>query len=320
MKIIKVIHAYTSRDLQSAQEAFSLENYDLETFITKQESKAISLASKELTKNLLEKNLSPKDLAGMGVAALFPQVAMMRALADAKGVFPSQNSKESRELFAKISVRQTARNLIDELLQNLETVDVISLEKAREDYPRTRNLSIGTYTLHPRDSSCLTRIEHYHKNLALEKDDELIVLLGRMGAETLRISEVETQHKAGRIEAELNPVSASIRNETNLSKHLDKGKELSVEFEGNVVDIDSSLLQKSLWFRDDSRLLSIFESRLFKSNKIKEYTLKNTYTETFDFDFDLAAKHMVVNADLKAEYRAISQKERLFHVKFGELT
>ncbi|MFL6213841.1 MAG: hypothetical protein ACJ74J_08085 [Blastocatellia bacterium] len=64
--------------------------------------------------------------------------------------------------------------------------------------------------------------------------------------------------------------------------------------------------------------LAMFESRRFNPNKIEQYILRNTYTETFDFDFDLAVRYLAVKADLKAEYTSISRKERLFHVEFSK--
>ncbi|MEL6930939.1 MAG: hypothetical protein AAFO95_20285, partial [Cyanobacteria bacterium J06600_6] len=76
--------------------------------------------------------------------------------------------------------------------------------------------------------------------------------------------------------------------------------------------------ENSLWFSDDSRLLSIFESRKFNQNRIEKYTLTNTYTQTFDFDFELAARYIIANADLKIQYQSVSQKERSFQVEFGK--
>lgn len=105
---------------------------------------------------------------------------------------------------------------------------------------------------------------------------------------------------------------------TDIAKEVANNKDLLVEFEGNIVDIQPDLLDNSLWFSDDSRLLSIFESRRFSPNKIESYTLKNTYTETFDFDFELAAKYLVIDADLKAQYKSVSKRERLFEVRFSK--
>lgn len=59
--------------------------------------------------------------------------------------------------------------------------------------------------MHPYDESKLTLIEHYHRNLALEKDDELIVLLGKMGAKSsLTIVENDENKEQANLNADAN--------------------------------------------------------------------------------------------------------------------
>ena len=321
MKIIKVVHSNNPSTLQVEKQALLLQSYDVDAFISKKEAKIIAEAKKILSSDL-SRWKKAGDVASMARHGIyFPILCgsggfLMSPDKMAEAVATS-TSKQCVELFRSLAIKQTANTLVEDLLSSLETVEVISLGEARQVYSKTQNLSVGTYTLHPRDSSCLTRIEHYHKNLALEKDNELVVLLGRMGAKTLKISEIQARRREQEVEGKLASLSTSINSDIDLSKHLDKAKDLSAQFEGNKVDIDKDLLRDSLWFKDDSRLLSIFESRRFNSNRITEYTLRNTYTETFDFDFKLAAKHLIVNIDLKAEYQALSRVERLFHVEFG---
>ncbi len=228
----------------------------------------------------------------------------------------------NKELAMRLTevIERTASKLLDDIRNRIEeeNIEVLSLEVARRKYSTTHNLSIGTYTLHPYDAKKLTRLEHYHSNLALEKDDELIVLLGRMGAKTLKITDNERREKSGSGGLVANVAVAGTGASIDISKEIRSGKDLLVTFEGNIVDVDPNLLTKSLWFANDSRLNAIFESRKFSQNKIESYTLRNTYTETFDFDFNLASRYLVVDADLKAEYRSLSQKEKFFHVEFGK--
>jgi len=229
--------------------------------------------------------------------------------------------KIARDLFARFAMERILLDFLQDIQDQVQKVEYLSLEIARDKYPNTRNLSIGTYTLHPRDKCRLTRIEDYHKNLALEKDDELIVLLGRMGDQSVKIIESDIQEQL--FSASVNMDLASVNENTvksnlSISNYFEKNKDLFVRFEGNIVDISPDLLKNSLWFSDDSKLNSIFESRRFNPNKIEEYILKNTYTETYDFNFDLAAKYLVVQVDLKAEYQKISKKERFFHIEFGK--
>ena len=51
---------------------------------------------------------------------------------------------------------------------------------------------------------------------------------------------------------------------------------------------------------------------------IREYTLRSTYTQTFDFDFAAATRVMAVKVDLRAEYETLKATERFFHVDFGK--
>lgn len=319
MKIIKIAHANTTIDTEIEREYFKIKNFNIESFLLQEEAEII-----EETQNIFEKILEeqnkpqPKtNFIDFILNVPLPTDKIFDAGINAIETLFSQ--KERREAFAKLVIRKTIANILPNITSQMEKVEIISLEMARKKYPRTRNLSIGTYTQHPRDGLRLTRLEHYHKNLALEKDDELIVLLGRMGAKSLRIMEIDNEQKSGTINTGVDTVLVDAKGGANLSSEYEKNKDLVVNFEGNVVDIDSNLLENSLWFSDDSKLLSIFESRRFNLNKIQEYTLRNTYTETFDFDFNLAGRYLTSQADLNGEYQAISKKERFFHIEFGKL-
>ncbi|MDZ8241912.1 MAG: hypothetical protein RMZ69_33045 [Nostoc sp. ChiQUE01a] len=314
MKIIKVVHGKPISDIEAEKKLFSIQNYNVENFLSQQEVVIIEETQKQFKKILEAQGKSNFNVTDWLVIPFMPSVQFVVA-----GIKHLTTEKERQEAFAKLVMRKTIADILTDIVSQVEKVEIISLETARNEYPRTRNLSIGTYTLHPRDSLRLARLEYYHKNLALEKDDELIVLLGRMGAKSLRIMEIDTEQQSGSINMKVDTVSVDVKGDTNLSNKFEKSKDLLVTFEGNVVDIDPKLLENSLWFSDDSKLLSIFESRRFNPNKIEEYTLRNTYTETFDFDFDLAAKYLVIQADLKVEYQAISKKERFFHIEFGKL-
>ena len=159
-------------------------------------------------------------------------------------------------------------------------------------------------------------MENYHK-LAFEKDDELIVLLGRMGAKTVKIHETGSSGMSGKGSLNADNLLRGFDVNAKFSKEDEHSKELIVTFEGNVTDIPKNLLEQSLWFKDDSKVNSILESRRFLDNKVKKYSLKNTYTESFDFDFDLAAKFLIVKVDLKAKYESLKKKERNFLIEFG---
>jgi hypothetical protein len=323
MKIIKIVHTNTTIDIEAERESFLIKNYNIENFLLQKEPEIIEQTQEKVEK-ILEEQSKPNPNYRILINLLNPIGSLADSIVDVgMNVYKHLTTEgERQERFAKLAIRKTVADILQDITSQMERIETISLDMARSKYPRTRNLSIGTYTLHPRDSLRLTRLEHYHKNLALEKDDELIVLLGRMGAKSLRIMEIDTEQKLGSFKMGVDTVLVEAGNtnfSSKLENKLEKDKELLVTFEGNVVDIDPDLLENSLWFSDDSKLLSIFESRRFNPNKIQEYTLRNTYTETFDFDFSLAAKYLVVQADLKGEYQAISKKERFFHIEFGKL-
>ncbi|PSB04658.1 hypothetical protein [Merismopedia glauca] len=305
MKIIRVVHANTAKELEVERQAFILQNYDLEEFLVKYESEIIREA------RLAEIELAYKSAKN---SALKIGQIMMRSL-PVTSIFAEELliNPKSFIRFSKIAIL----TFLQDLQVKLEDVEVLPLEVAKEKYPSSHNLSTGTYTLHPRDGSRLTRLEYYHRNLAQEKDDELIVLLGKMGAKSLKILESDIQDNSISARLQIDAIAIDANSSMNLSKKIEKGKELIVNFEGNATKIESSLLENSLWFSDDSKLHSIFESRLLNSNRIEEYVLKTTYTETFDFDFSLATKYLTLYVDLKAEYQSLSRRERFFYVKFG---
>ncbi|MEG4458291.1 hypothetical protein [Microcoleus sp. N9_A1] len=318
MKIIKIAHANTTIETENERESFSIKNYNIHNFLLQQEAEIIEETQKAFEKILEYKNKPLPKTNVFDYLLSFPLPTDKIRDAGINAIETLFTQKERREEFAKLVIRKTIATILPNITNQMEKVEIISLEIARKKYPRSRNLSIGTYTLHPRDGLRLTRLEHYHKNLALEKDDELIVLLGRMGAKSLKIMEIDNSQKSGTINTGVDTVLVDAKGGVNFSSEFEKNKDLVVNFEGNYVDIDSNLLENSLWFSDDSKLISIFESRRFNLNKIQEYTLRNTYTETFDFDFNLAARYLTNQADLNGEYQAISKKERFFHIEFGK--
>lgn len=324
MKIIKIVHANNNIDIEGEKESFSIKNYNLESFLLREEAEIIEKTRQIFTKKKEEiyKPISKPNSNVIDFILNFSlptdKIVEAGVVAGAVAIDSLISKKENQEEFAKLVIRMTLEKFLPNINSLMEKVEIISLDMARQKYPRSRNLSIGTYTLHPRDGLRLTRLEHYHKNLALEKDDELIVLLGRMGAKSLKIMEIDNAQKSGTINTGVDTVLVNANGGVNFSSEFDKNKDLVVNFEGNCVEIDSNLLEKSLWFSDDSKLLSIFESRRFNLNKIQEYTLRNTYTETFDFDFNLAGRYLTNQADLNGEYQSISKKERFFHIEFGK--
>ena len=297
MKIIKVTHNDIEIDIE--KQYLSVENFNVNEFLKKNRSKIKE--NKSFISFLTKAIKRPKSFSEI-IIPLKSEIVTV--------------NKASEEYLDEI-IRASINLFLSHIKDQLDYIEGLSLETAKKKYPNTKNLSIGTFTLHPYDYKRLTRIEHYHQNLASEKDDELVVLLGRMGAKTLRIIESDGKQRSGSGNIDVEFASVEARSDLKMTKEMAKNKELVVTFEGNIVDIAPDLLAKSLWFANDSKLNAIFESRRFNLNRIEKYTLKNTYTETFDFDFNVASKYLTTSVDLKAEYNALSGKERLFYVEFG---
>jgi hypothetical protein len=229
----------------------------------------------------------------------------------------AEESEPVMENLLRPTISKCISTFVQDALEQLEKIEIITLEEAKDKYPNSSFLSVSTYTLHPMDGKRLTRLENFHKNLAMEKDDELIVLLGKMGAKSIRIVESNTDQKSGSAKIGLETLELGSQATTGISNKIETGRELIVNFAGSDVEIDPNLLKSSLWFSDDSRLNAIFESRCFAPNKIESYTLKNTYSETFDYDFNLAVRYLIVEVDVKAEFEKLCTKERFFDVMFG---
>jgi hypothetical protein len=285
MRIIKVIHGNVNRSIENESSIVALQNYDLKQFISNYGAEIIK-RSKDIHLFTLS---SIQDYASV----------------DDKLVY-------------EIIMKQTLSTFIPEILKEIEIVEVMPIEIAQKAFPKTQGLSIGTYTLHPCGDKRLTRLEHYHKNLAMEKDDELIKFLGKMGAKTVKIVESGSRQTTTSGKVTVNSIAADGEVGGKLLQSAEGNRELTVTFAGGPVEITPDLLKDSLWYAQDSKLNSILESRMFAPNRIETYTLRNTYTETFDFNFKLAAKYLVAEIDLQAEYESISKMERFFSVEFGK--
>jgi len=283
MKIVKVVHAARDQKIELEKQQVTLQSYSVDDFLKKYEESIWG-------------NTSPILL---------------------HGIMQSDGDENAIKSALRPVIRYTASKLLQALRDTYEDVAIISLASAKKKYPQTYNLAIGTYALHPCKNDMLTRLEHYHSDLALEKDDELIVLLGKMGAKVIRITESETQDKAVGGQVGVEKMIVNVGFNAGVSQKIEKGRELEVTFEGGNFDVNPDLLKTSLWFSNDSKLQAILQARCFDPSKMKSYALKNTYTETFDFDFDLAVKYLVLKTDLKAEYHSVSQRERNFYVEFG---
>ena len=328
MKIIKVIHESGFSDNRKSRKNFTINNYDskhiiknfiedekwlkqLEIILTSVSASEIKFAE-ENNDNISWSEIILKAMDKLSQSNPISYIFYLGLIAIQYDKF----NNYKKEAIAKV-LQELVDSLVEDINESSKQVEIISLEQAKEKYLETRNLATGTYTLHPCNSQILTPLEDFHRKLAMEKDNELVALLAQMGAKSISIVEKNISESSGNTNVSANTVEVNSLINVDISRKIGKGKELFVELEGNTVNLDRELLKNSRWFSDDSQLNLIFESRRFDENKLKSYTLRNTYIETFDFDFDLAAKCLVIKADLKAQYQSISEKERLFKIEFG---
>jgi hypothetical protein len=307
MRVIKVVHSSAPEERELEQALSAIQTFDVDGFLERHETQIMEY-SKDFETPEEETDAVPSGFRASRLASRLAKSSL-------QGI---KTAASIREYCIERAMKETAWLLLQDLRTKLENLEAISLETARTRYPNTHNLSIGTFTLHPCDPQRLTQLEHFHRNLALEKDDELIDLLGNMGADTVRIIErdEDAMVATGGAGVEVQPIVVGPQLDLTLSKRISSNRELLVVYEGTDVEIDPTLLAKSLWFTNDSQLNAIFQSRR-SGNPIREYTLRSTYTQTFDFDFELAAGFLSVSLDLKAEYETLKTTERFFHVDFG---
>lgn len=285
MKIIRVVHNITSEEMAIPKENINLQYYQPSDFM----------------------NLHEKFLLEQGYTTI--------SLKLIHGMIESASDENEIKAAIRPLILHSVETLLDDLRGATNQIEVLSFEQAQNCYPETRNLTIGTYTIHPRNKAMLTRLESYHRDLAMEKDHELITLLGEMGAYKVTIVENNRNQNQGGVKIGVENMVVNVGGGFDLAQRIENGKALRVEFKGTTSNRNPNLLQDSLWFSQDGQLHSILRSRLSENPMIR-YELLNTYTETFDFDFDLAAKYLVLKADLRAEYQTLSQIERLFVVDF----
>lgn len=213
------------------------------------------------------------------------------------------------------SLPKTMSDAFDEY-SRLKSIKILTINEANRKYPNSKNTSVGTYTLHPRDSKGIVPIESFHSTVALEKDDECVLLLGQMGAKSINIIESNEQRASGAIKASVGVGYSDVDIDSSHTKVLRNTKELCALFEGTPIKTDANLLNNSKWYKDHSNMKMIFESVMRKNNTLKAFRVENTYTESFDFDFNLASKYLSVNIDILANYQKLSNIKRIFEVTF----
>ncbi|MHC8470617.1 hypothetical protein [Plesiomonas shigelloides] len=304
MKLVKVVQDSERGAIDSCKVDFALSTYDSYVF----------------TRNFLkcyDELNDPLD------ALLNIHANLMKATASmfgGAGLAPSKDD-EIQRLNAVINkqkgmMEQIVPALLVDLQAKCRITEVITLSEVLDKYPNSRDYSVGVYTLHPLDDNRLTRLADYHRNLAVEKMDELVILLGRMGARKILVKSLKQSEQHSSVTCDIKYRGMGGRTLYDFFSGTNIKKEMSVEFEGKEVLIDKDLLNKSVWFKNDSKMHAIFEARRFNGNKIKKYSIITDYKNSYGYDFNLAAKALGAEVDLSKEFCNLSQELHEFLVEF----
>lgn len=185
--------------------------------------------------------------------------------------FSSKKSNKDQDTFLneyKIKYKSMFKDAVKKSISNIIyklKIEFITLDELLKLYPNTKNASIGTYTYHPLDSRSLSKLDGYHKDLAIEKDDELILLLQKMGAKKVKILEKDSsdQNNSGKVSGGNQKLRADMNiDNSNISS---KQKELVVEFEGNSeLEMNRDIFINSIWHKNNPQLNAIYEEGLAK--------------------------------------------------------
>lgn len=189
----------------------------------------------------------------------------------------------------------------------------LTLERARKIFPETVGLSANVYAIHPCNPYALIPLERFFATLALDKANECVVLLGKMGAKSVRITRLASETASGEASVKTHTLSVGGSAVRELRSEMD----FQVEFSGKPDAVLSpDFLQNSIWHQNDSQLSAILES-LSGNNPIKEWTFSEKEMSHFDFDIGAAARILGMNAaDLNAEFEKDKKETRTFHVRF----
>jgi hypothetical protein len=162
-------------------------------------------------------------------------------------------------------------------------------------------------------------INNYFSDLALNKEGEFIVLVGKMGAKfvhTIRIDDQNTRfgldgtvsHDGGyHVQSFTVNIGAQVNND------LKNFKEYEVSFEGKSIDSSGlkNLIQNSKWFKNDAEMNALVISLLDKN--VKSWKYKSSFSKDFKLDFSAAARSIGVGeANLKSAF----EKRKGFYTEF----
>lgn len=243
-----------------------------------------------------------QDTLKTGVASIIPMIGITVLI---------------KKIIDLISEYKCAINAIDQIKEQLDKIHFMSMEKAMRDYPHTQDLATGYYTIHPKDRLQLFPLEDYHKKLNSQRENELITIFAKMGAKQVLIQDItdNSTQATGSVGGNYADFGASVQG--GVKDKNTKSKDIVMSYAGNKTTIPKDLLTKSIWYKTDSRLNGLLDSRIYEENQVMKYHYESEYSESFNFDFDVAAKYLEFGANIKAEYEKQRKSKKLFTVEFA---
>jgi hypothetical protein len=161
-----------------------------------------------------------------------------------------------------------------------------------------------------------SKISDWLSNMALDKDGEFIVLLGRMGAKHISSVSLDKKNDANNGSGSINVGLANIGMDIYLKNDIKKFKRYDVHIEDNTVNFSDDLLNNSKWFKNDSVMNALF-IMLKEKKKIRSWEYKSSLSENSDINFSIEAQKIgVAEVNLKNAFERRKNVYREFTVEF----
>ena len=195
--------------------------------------------------------------------------------------------------------------------------EVLSLPEATKIFPETMSLGEGIYAQHPYNRYALFPLNDFHARLAMNKATECIVLLGKMGAKSVRVSRMKGDKGDIGVGGGTSCKGYRAKVNAELANAMKSSMDFNVVFSGNShIDIPPTLLENSIWHKSDAHLNGILATML-SDNKPKEWSVVEEEQSDCGFNFKVAAGILgIAEAELKAKIEKVKQTQWKFHVVF----
>ncbi len=127
MKIIKVVHANTTIDIETERESFSIKSYNVESFLLRQEGEIIAqIQIEQLRKILEESKPKPKPnprVTDSVINFLNPFSTITEGIEVGIKAYKHLTTEgERQEEFAKLAMRKTIAGILQDITSQMEEI------------------------------------------------------------------------------------------------------------------------------------------------------------------------------------------------------